>query len=319
MVAGWPDFLADDPTDWLLEEDNPSVRYHALRSLMELPEHDRQVVAARRAIMETGPVPVILAAQHEEGYWVKPGTGYRPKYQGTVWQLMLLAQLAADGSDERVTRACEYVLTNSRAKNGAFSVTGAPSVAIDCLNGNLIHAFYRLGWGQDERVQSAVRQLCVAISRNHFECSANAKLPCAWGAVKALKAFAAIPSDERTGEVKSAIEETAAFLLSRDLVVADYPCPERVSSTWLKFGFPTSYSTNVLEALHVMADLGYGARPALKDTIRFVLSKQDSQGRWKMESSLNGKMWVDIEAKGKPSKWVTLQAVQTLKDVFGGN
>ena len=65
MVSGWPDLLADDPTDWLLEEDNPSVRYHALRSLMELPEDDRQVVAAQRAIMESGPVPVILAAQHE--------------------------------------------------------------------------------------------------------------------------------------------------------------------------------------------------------------------------------------------------------------
>jgi hypothetical protein len=53
MVSGWPDFLADDPTDWLLEENNPSVRYHALRTLMELPEDDRQVVAAKRAIMES--------------------------------------------------------------------------------------------------------------------------------------------------------------------------------------------------------------------------------------------------------------------------
>jgi hypothetical protein len=38
-----------------------------------------------------------------------------------------------------------------------------------------------------------------------------------------------------------------------------------------------------------------------------------------METSLNGKMWADIEAKGKPSKWVTLQAVQMLKRVFGGD
>jgi hypothetical protein len=30
-------------------------------------------------------------------------------------------------------------------------------------------------------------------------------------------------------------------------------------------------------------------------------------------------MWADIEAKGKPSKWVTLQAVQMLKRVFGGD
>jgi hypothetical protein len=319
MVAGWPDFLADDPTDWLLEEDNPSVRYHALRSLMELPEDDRPVVAARRAIMESGPVPAILTAQHEEGYWAKPGTGYSPKYRGTVWQIMLLAHLAADGSEERVAQTCEYVLTHSIARNGAFSVTGVPSAAIDCLNGNLIHAFYRLGWGRDERVQQAVQRLCAAISQKHFECAANAKLSCAWGAVKALLAFSAMPPEERTGDVKATIEETAAFLLSRNLAVADYPCPERVSSTWQKFGFPLSYSTNVLEALHVMSALGYGAQPALRDAIRLVLSKQDWQGRWKMESSLNGKIWVDIEARGKPSKWVTLQAVQTLKNVFGGN
>ena len=319
MVSGWPDLLADDPTDWLLEEDNPSVRYLALRSLVESPEDNRQVAAARRAIMETGPVPVILAAQHEDGYWSKPGTGYSPKYQGTVWQLMFLGHLAADGADERVAKACEYVLNNTRANNGAFSVTGAPSVAIDCLNGNLIHAFYRLGWGHDERVQQAVHQLCAAISQKHFQCAANARLPCAWGAVKALLAFSALPPQERTDEVKAAVEEAAAFLLSRNLVVADYPCAERVSSTWLKFGFPLSYSTNVLEALHVMAELGYGSQPILGDAIRFVLSKQDSLGRWKMESSLNGKMWVNIEAKGKPSKWVTLRAVQTLKRIFGGN
>lgn len=319
MVAGWPDLLADDPTDWLLEEDNPSVRYLALRSLLELPEENNQVAAAGRAIMKTGPVPVILAAQHDDGYWVKPGTGYLPKYQGTAWQIMFLAQLAADGSDKQVAKACEYVLTHGRAKNGAFSVTGVPSVAIDCLNGNLIHAFYRLGWGQDERVQQAVGELCGAVSQKHFQCPANAKLPCAWGAVKALLAFSSIPAEERTAGVQAAIEEGVAFLLSRSLVVADYPCRERVSSNWLKFGFPLNYTSNVLEALHVMAELGYGAQPALRDAIRFVLSKQDWQGRWKMESSLNNKMWVNIEAKGQPSKWVTLQAVQTLKRVFGGN
>ncbi len=32
-----------------------------------------------------------------------------------------------------------------------------------------------------------------------------------------------------------------------------------------------------------------------------------------MERSLNGKMWSDIEAKGKPSKWVTLRVLRMLK------
>jgi hypothetical protein len=44
-----------------------------------------------------------------------------------------------------------------------------------------------------------------------------------------------------------------------------------------------------------------------------VLSKQDEQGRWKMEYSYNGKTLVDIEEKGKPSKWVTLRVLRLLK------
>ena len=161
--------------------------------------------------------------------------------------------------------------------------------------------------------------MCARISNKHFECTANAKLYCAWGAVKALLAFSVVPRDERSGAVKAAIEEGAEFMLSRDLAVADYPCWERVSSVWQKFGFPLGYTSNVLEALGVLSELGYGARPALHNAIKLVLSKQDWRGRWKMETSLNGKMWVDIEAKGKPSKWVTLRAVQTLKRIFGGN
>ena len=36
------------------------------------------------------------------------------------------------------------------------------------------------------------------------------------------------------------------------------------------------------------------------------------QGTWKLENSLNGKMWVDVEKKGQPSKWLTLTALRVL-------
>ena len=223
---------------------------------MELPEDDRQVVAARQAIMERAPCRQSSPPSTTDGYWVKPGAGYSPKYQGTVWQLMFLAHLAADGSDERVARACEYVLTHSRAKNGAFSAYAdvVPSAPVDCLNGNLIHAFYRLGWGSGRaRAAGRAPALRCRSPRSTSSARPNAKLPCAWGAVKALLAFSAIPPAERTSEVKAAIEEGVDFLLSRNLAVADYPCRERVSSNWQKFGFPLSYTSNVLEALQALA------------------------------------------------------------------
>ncbi|MDH4136158.1 MAG: nitrogen fixation protein NifH, partial [Anaerolineae bacterium] len=148
-----------------------------------------------------------------------------------------------------------------------------------------------------------------------FACSANLGQPCAWGAAKAMKALIAVSPDQRTSAVQHAVEVGAEFLLSRDPAVADYPYTERVSSTWFKFGFPLSYWSDVLETTAVLVELGYANDPRLANALQLILSKQDTQGRWKLENTLNGKMWADIEQKGKPSKWVTLRALRILKRV----
>ena len=103
-MNSWHTKLNGDSLSWLLESDevNPGVRYFALRDLLDRPETDPEVIQARRAVMATGPVPVILNAQSPEGYWVKPGGGYSPKYRGTVWQIIFLAELGAAPTDERV-------------------------------------------------------------------------------------------------------------------------------------------------------------------------------------------------------------------------
>jgi hypothetical protein len=103
-------------------------------------------------------------------------------------------------------------------------------------------------------------------------------------------------------------------LNSRDPAEADYPYTERVSSTWFKFGFPLSYWSDVLETTAVLTDLGYGDDPQLGNAIQFILGKQDEQGRWKLENTMN-RMWVEIGRKGEPSKWVTLRALRVLKRV----
>ncbi len=56
-----------------------------------------------------------------------------------------------------------------------------------------------------------------------------------------------------------------------------------------------------------------GCDERLRLALDLVLSKQDRQGRWKMEYTYNGKAWAKIERKGEPSKWVTLRALRVLK------
>ena len=130
-----------------------------------------------------------------------------------------------------------------------------------------------------------------------------------------MRALNALPPGLRTDTVKHALQVGAAFLLSRDPALADYPYTERVSSTWFKLGFPLSYWSDVLENLEVLTAMGYGQDPRLARAIEMVIGKADMQGHWRLENSLNGKMWVDIEVKGQPSKWVTLRALRVLMRV----
>jgi hypothetical protein len=104
-------------------------------------------------------------------------------------------------------------------------------------------------------------------------------------------------------------------LLGHDPATADYPMgyATKPNRSWFKFGYPIGYITDVLQNLEVLAALGYGPDPRLAHALELLLSKQDRQGRWPLEYTYNGKTWVDVEAKDKPSKWVTLRALRVLK------
>ncbi len=333
--------LKSDPLPWLLEPDpaNPGVRYFALTELLDRPGDDPEVVAARRAVMTNGPVPAILDAQAPEGYWVKPGAGYAPKYRGTAWSVIFLAQLGADGSDPRVRAGCAYLLDYARSALGGFSayIDARPSGMVHCLQGNVCAALLDLGWFGDERLDAALDWLARSItgegialaaesgapvryylsgnSGPGFLCAANNQLPCAWGAVKAMLALSKVPELARTPAMRAAIDVGVEFLLGHDPALADYPFAygTRPSGSWFKFGYPIGYVTDVLQNLEALTALGCGGHPRLERAVDLLLNKQDDQGRWKLEYDYHGKMWIDVEKKGRPSKWVTLRALRVLK------
>jgi hypothetical protein len=341
-MTGWKDKLYGDPLPWLLEPDSeqPAVRYFTLRDILGHSESDGEVKEALVANMFSGPVPAILAAQEPDGYWDKPGAGYGPKYRGTQWTVVFMAQLGADGTDARVRAGCEYVLSHAIAGNGSLSMNGTPSGFIHCMSGNLGAALIELGWLGDKHLQMALewqaqtitgegvadsesrdtnkRYYKSGISGPLFACSANAGLPCAWGAVKAMLALSKVPSSLRTQRVQAAIQQGIAFLLSHDPAVADYPfgMGNRPSSSWFKFGYPIGYITDVLQNLEVLAALGQAQNPRLANALELVINKQDNQGRWLLEYSYNGKTWVDIETKKQPSKWITLRALRVLQAAY---
>ena len=260
----WLAKLNDDPLPWLLETDpaNPGVRYFTLRDLLDLPADDAELREAQADVMLSGPVRAILNAQAPDGYWDKPGAGYARKYTGTVWSVIFLAMFGADGRDPAVRRGCDYVLDHSRARApyGGFSALTElyPAGMVQCLGGNLGAALIDLGWRDDPRLGEALAWLARSItgegivpadeapprgtksgedegmryfkggiSGPGFECAANSRKPCAWGAIKAMLALSKVPESARTPTMQAAIAQGVDFLLGRDPGRGRLPHPGR--------------------------------------------------------------------------------------------
>jgi len=152
-----------------------------------------------------------------------------------------------------------------------------------------------------------------------FRCSANERLPCAWGAIKGLLALARIPPEQRAPHVERAIQQGVEFLFSCDPATAAYPAGwgnVKPSQIWFKLGFPSGYSADILQNLAVLCELGFASDTRLQPAVEWLLSKQESPGRWRNRYAYNGKTWVDFEKQGQVSKWVTLRACSVLKAVY---
>jgi hypothetical protein len=325
-----------DPTlQWLLDPASPGVRYLALRDLVGLPANDPEMIAAQKAAHLHGPIAAILAEMHPDGYWSKPGPGYNPKYFSTVWSLITLAQLGASTLlDERIARACAYLLDASLSPNGQFTVNGAPSGTIDCLQGNLCAALVAIGYN-DQRLDLAFEWMARSVTGEGvapqkdrdaslryyaykcgplFACGVNNKLSCGWGATKVMLAFSIWSRERRTPLVKHAILQGVEFLLGTDPAGAGYPSPTgKPSSSWWKFGFPVFYVTDILQVVEALVALGYGSDPRLANALDLIRRKQDGQGQWALEYDYAGKTWVDFGLKKQPNPWVTLRALRVLK------
>lgn len=320
--------------EWLLEESNPSVRYLTLRDLLGRKEQDDDSLEARHKIMEVGPVPRIFAKQHPGGYWGRPEDFYQnSKYKGTVWNLILLAELCADPEDERVRAACEFVLRWSQERStGGFSVTGSSEAGgskrqvICCLTGNMAFSLIRLGYGKDPRLRMALDWL-TTYQRYEIISQAPKVWPylyehcwrdhtCRSGAVKSLKALAEVPAKQRTENMNAKAEEGAEYLLSQRIFKRTPELRDVSRKEWLKLGFPLMWNTDILEISGILARLG--RRDArMNEAIEVVLSKQGASGRWKQENRFEGRFLTSIELNGRDSKWVTLNAMRTLKALSG--
>lgn len=334
-MGNWESYLNDNPIDWLLEENNPSVRYYTLTELLDKSSNNSEVKKARKDIMKMGVVPKILSKQDKMGYWGSPENFYiRAKYKGTSWQAIILAELGADGKDKRISKMCEFLFKNSQDPlSGGFAYLandegfGDHEKVLPCLTANLVWVFIRFGYLGDERLQKAIEWI---INYQRFD-DESGKAPDKWPykrwkicysertchsiIVKSLKAFGEIPKNQRTHEIEDYITKAAEHMLNHHIYKRNYPSTKG-RFKWLDFGFPLLWSVDTLEVLGLLSKLGYND-DRMMEAMDIMISKQNDEGKWILENTFNGRVQTAIERKGKTSKWITLNALKVLKNFYG--
>ena len=294
--------LHGDPLPWLLDPENPSVRYWTLLDILDRPSSASEVQAARTAIAQQPLVKELFALQHPAGYWgddeTKPQTA-----QGAVAVLSLLHMLGVP-PDKRTTAGCDSFLKFCQHESGGFSMTKKIRSGIfPCTTAPHLPFLVYFGLGDDPRVRSAFAFIIEEMSaENALDCGRFQHRDCLWGAIAALNGLAVLPADMQSAQSSQIVTH-----LSNTLLDAEYDF-EGEQKRWLTFGVPRAW--DLLSALKALAAHGYAHDPRFVSLLELFLKRQDEQGRWLCGSV--SRTW-PIEKRNRPSKWITLDALRVLK------
>jgi len=316
---------------WLLEPDQPAIRYRTLTELLHRKKSDPEVLEARSLIPERGWVAEILGWRDPGGWWVREKSLYRPKYISTNWNLLALSDLGATRSIPAVRASCELWMERSPLKGGGVGGFSAGNGHL-CYTGNMARALIRFGYGDDPRVRKALEWLAAtAHPKGGWTCWSFGTGPAqgrnldSW---EGLSAFAAYPRSKWTPAMKRSVALGAEFFLDRELhrQGARY-------APWYRFHWPVHYYYDVLVGLDMLTALGYGDDPRLGFALELLRKKQRADGRWNLDAVHPDvgpamRRWIaghpgqaptpfSLEAVGKPSKMVTLTALKVLAAADG--
>jgi hypothetical protein len=311
-----------DVVAWLLEPEDPSIRYRTATELLDLPRDGNDAQALRKRAVTSDSVKSILGKMHPDNYWLQknPRTGKMlgdgveyGAFGTTHYCLSYLAELGMDRNHPQVARAAERYL-NLQQSDGDFYRH------FSCLLGYNIRTFAMLGYRDDDRVR---RSLDSALNSNrpddgylcdiHEKRGNRAVKSCIRGSVKMLLAFSHFPETWSHTRVKKLVD----YFLSREAIYQRHNRKDFVNKDMERNSFPITWRANVFEILLALSRMGYGRDSRLDRAWKVLDSKQDNRGRYFLDWTPRQCPWKVGDRNG-PNKWVTFYSYLAHKERTNG-
>lgn len=255
-----------------------------------------------------------------------------PRFRGTHWNMLALADLGATREIPQVRASCEYWMAKSPLAGGGVGGLGKGK-GHHCFTANMVRALIQFGYAEDLRVRRTMEWLVkTAHPKGGWTCRfagdgpATGRTLDAW---EGLGAFAAYPRENWTEAMHAVVERTAEYYLQREL----HQQGGRYAP-WYRFHWPTHYYYDLLVGLDCLSALGYGKDPRLGYALGLLRSKRRKDGRWNLDAVQTDPdpetaRWfarhpekrpapLTFEPAGRPSKMITLRALTVLSRVGQG-
>jgi hypothetical protein len=298
--------------DWLLESDEPAVRYLTRRDLLG---EDALDDAAH--ILDGPKVKALFAGQQPDG-----GFGYHPytKFGGAHWRLVSLVELAVPPGEPRALAALETVLTWLTSPGRAKSLTLINGLFRRCasMEGNALAVTSRLGLAHDPRAEQLARSLVEwQWPDGGWNCDKKASgrsssfhesLPTMWGLheyATATGAEWARDAAERAGEMF--LEHRLFRSLRTGKVLRDQ---------WLAPRQPPYWHYDILQGLLILSRMGRVTDPRSADALEVLDGLRAPDGRWAAKGYWwklgDGRANSDVVDWGRrgPNELLTLNALR---------
>ncbi|MEE8323732.1 MAG: hypothetical protein V3R57_08945 [Candidatus Bathyarchaeia archaeon] len=298
---------------WLLESEDPSVRYRTLVELLGCSLSDFDVQTCKNQITTSLPVKILLGKMHPDGFWLQknPRTGkvvgdgvVYGAFATTHFCLSYLAELGMDRSHPQIAKAAERYLQLQKMDGDFYG-------HFSCLLGYNIRTFTMLGYKDDPRVKRSI-DLLLNTKRldggylcdiHEGKYKTKSVKSCIRGSVKALLAFSYFPEYWNHDRIKLLVH----YFLFRDGIFKSTKLMELVNKDMERNSFPIEWRANVFEILLSLGRMGYGKDRRLERAWKLLDVKRDSEGRYLLDWTPRQSPW-RIGKRNASNKWITFYA-----------
>jgi hypothetical protein len=321
------------PVEWLLNGP-PWVQYRTRIDILEQPRDNREVVAAREAMLAH---PQIQALLDELAGW--PGKPLlRHNDAGhLLHKFVFLADLGIKAGDPGMEPAINSILKN-QSPEGAFQVlanisphyggTGKDQLGwMLCDTPSILYGLIRVGAKEYHAIQTAASHLASLSFDEGWPCTVAPELgkfrgpgrrtdPCPYATLVTLKALCQLP---KWKDNPVCLRGAEALLNLWEQRKERRPYLFAMGTDFAKLKAPSLWY-DILHILDVLSAIPHFHKDRrLLEMVDIVQAKADEEGRFTSESIWKAWSGWEFGQKKTPSQFLTLQAHRILKRIGGLN